>query len=144
MASASRPPRAGSKRANVDFLLVGPGGVVVVDVKAWRALEVPGASRYCDDDCRDDEVSKLLSLADRVQDSVGLLGLTPHALTAALVSPYCDSKRRPVAMSLLALGAVGGVIGICVETGTERLLIRRSLRKIPIKREEGTAEASND
>ena len=47
-------------------------------------------------------------------------------------------------MSLLALGAVGGVIGICVETGTERLLIRRPLRKIPVKREGDTAEASND
>jgi hypothetical protein len=76
---------AGSKRANVDFLLVGPGGVVVVDVKAWRALEIRGTSVYCDNDCRDDEVSKLLSLTDRVQDSVGLLGLTPQALTPALV-----------------------------------------------------------
>ncbi|MFL6133170.1 MAG: NERD domain-containing protein [Nocardioidaceae bacterium] len=27
---------AGSKRANVDILLVGPGGVVVVDVKTWH------------------------------------------------------------------------------------------------------------
>lgn len=76
---------AGSKRANVDFLLVGPGGVVVVDVKAWRALEVRGTSVYCEDECRDDEVSKLLSLTDHVQDSVGLLGLTPQALTPLLV-----------------------------------------------------------
>lgn len=76
---------AGSKRANVDFLLVGPGGVVVVDVKAWRALEVRGSSLYCEEDCRDDEVSKLLSLTDHVQDSVGLLGLTPQALTPVLV-----------------------------------------------------------
>src|SRR5215211_1574966 len=60
---------AGSKRANVDFLLVGPGGVVVVDVKAWRALEVRNDSVFCEDECRDDEVSKLLSLTDRVQDS---------------------------------------------------------------------------
>lgn len=76
---------AGSKRANVDFVLVGPGGVVVVDVKAWRALEVRGSSLYCEEDCRDDEVSKLLSLTDHVQDSVGLLGLTPQALTPVLV-----------------------------------------------------------
>ncbi len=76
---------AGSKRANVDFLLVGPGGVVVVDVKAWRALEVRDGSVFCEDDCRDDEVSKLLSLADHVQDSVSLLGLVPQALTPVLV-----------------------------------------------------------
>lgn len=76
---------AGSRRANVDLLLIGPGGVVVVDVKAWRSLEVRGESVYCEDDCRDDEVDKLLSLTDRVQDSVALLGLTPQALTPALV-----------------------------------------------------------
>ncbi|MGH3371171.1 MAG: UvrD-helicase domain-containing protein [Nocardioidaceae bacterium] len=76
---------AGSKRANVDFLLVGPGGVVVVDVKAWRALEVRNGSVFCDDECRDDELSKLLSLTERVQDSVSLLGLTPQSLTSVLV-----------------------------------------------------------
>jgi hypothetical protein len=76
---------AGSKRANVDFLLVGPGGVVVVDVKAWRALEVRNGSVFCEDECRDGEVSKLLSLTDKVQDSVSLLGLTGQALWPVLV-----------------------------------------------------------
>src|SRR3954453_267772 len=76
---------AGSKRANVDFLLVGPGGVVVVDVKAWRALEVRNGSVFCEDECRDDEVSKLRSLTDKVQDSVSLLGMTHQALGPALV-----------------------------------------------------------
>ena len=76
---------ARSKRANVDFLLVGPGGVVVVDVKAWRALEVRNDSLFCEDECRDDEASKLLSLTDRVQDSVALLGLTRQALWPVLV-----------------------------------------------------------
>jgi hypothetical protein len=76
---------AGSKRANVDFLLVGPGGVVVADVKAWRDLEVRHDSLFCQDECRDDEVGKLLGLTDQVQDSVGLLGLTRQALWPALV-----------------------------------------------------------
>jgi hypothetical protein len=77
---------AGSKRANVDFLLVGPGGVVVVDVKAWRAVpEVREGSVFCGDECRDDEVGRLLSLTDRVQDSVALLGLTRQALRPVLV-----------------------------------------------------------
>src|SRR4051794_34456057 len=77
--------RAGSKRANVDFLLIGPGGVVVADVKAWRALQVRNDSLFCEDECRDDEVGKLLGLTDQVQDSVGLLGLTRQALWPVLV-----------------------------------------------------------
>ncbi len=76
---------AGSKRANVDFLLVGPGGVVVVDVKAWRALEVRTDSVFCEDDCRDDELAKLRSLVDRVQESLSDIGLTSQAIWPALV-----------------------------------------------------------
>lgn len=76
---------AGSRRANVDFLLVGPGGVVVVDVKAWRALQVVNNSLFCEDECRDDEAAKLLSLVDRVQDSIAELGVTPQTLHPALV-----------------------------------------------------------
>ena len=64
---------AGSKRANVDVLLVGPGGVVVVDVKAWAGLEVRGDSLFCGEECRDDEVGKVLSLTQRVQDAVAVL-----------------------------------------------------------------------
>ena len=75
----------GSKRANVDFLLVGPGGVVVVDVKAWRALQVVNGSLFCEDECRDDEAGKLLSLHQRVQDAVSVLGLTAQALWPVLV-----------------------------------------------------------
>lgn len=76
---------AGSKRANVDFLLVGPGGVVVVDVKAWRSLQIRQGSLFCDDQCRDDQASKLLSLTDRVQDSVSEVGLTRQALSPVMV-----------------------------------------------------------
>src|SRR5689334_1219164 len=39
----------GSRRANVDFLLVGPGGVVVVDVKAWRGLQIVNGSIFCEE-----------------------------------------------------------------------------------------------
>lgn len=92
--------RRWGRRANVDFLLVGPGGVVVVDVKAWRALQVRGDSVFCDDECRDDEVSKLLALADRVEDSLGLLGLTPQAITPVLVfaGRRLDSRVRRAAL----------------------------------------------
>src|SRR3954470_10328923 len=75
----------GSKRANVDFLLVGPGGVVVVDVKAWRALEVKNGSIFCDDECRDDEAEKLLDLTGQVEASLAETGLTTAAVRPALV-----------------------------------------------------------
>lgn len=76
---------AGSKRANADFILIGPGGVVVVDVKAWRGLQVMNDSVFCDDECRDDEVTKLHSLTARVQDCVSEVGLTSQAIWPVLV-----------------------------------------------------------
>ena len=76
---------SGSKRANVDCILVGPGGVIVVDVKAWRALELRNGSVFCDDECRDSEVDKVLALTDRVHESLGLLGITRQTVRAALV-----------------------------------------------------------
>lgn len=93
---------AGSKRANVDFLLVGPGGVVVVDVKAWRALDVRNGSVFCEDECRDGEALKLLSLTDRVQESVGLLGLTRQAVWPVLV--FAGRRRQERAQHVDLVG----------------------------------------
>lgn len=76
---------AGSKRANVDLLMVGPGGVVVGDVKAWRSLEVRGGSVFCEDDCRDDEMTKLLGLTQTVHDALAPLGLTGQAVHPVLI-----------------------------------------------------------
>src|SRR4051794_24039082 len=92
---------AGSKRANVDLLLIGPGGVVVADVKAWRALQVRNDSLFCEDECRDDEVGKLLGLTDQVQDSVGLLGLTRQALWPALVFAGRRLSERAAGVDLV-------------------------------------------
>ncbi|MGI8899561.1 MAG: 3'-5' exonuclease [Nocardioides sp.] len=97
---------AGSKRANVDCLLVGPGGVVVVDVKAWRALEVRNGSLFCEDECRDDEISKLLGLVDRVQDCVRPAGLTRQALWPALVFAGRHVSARTQGVQLLGDGGV--------------------------------------
>ncbi len=75
----------GSRTANVDLLMVGPGGVLVVDVKAWRSLQVIGGSVFCDDECRDDDVASVLSLASTVEETVADLGLAPLEVLPALV-----------------------------------------------------------
>ena len=97
---------AGSRRANVDLLLVGPGGVVVVDVKAWRALEIRGDNVFCEDDCRDDEVAKLLGLVDRVQEAVHETGLTGQAIWPVLVFAGRTVCARAQNVDLLGEGNV--------------------------------------
>src|SRR3954454_21968195 len=56
----------GSKRANVDFVLIGPGGVVVLDAKHWAELEIRNGSVFRGDECEDAEVDKLARLVDSI------------------------------------------------------------------------------
>lgn len=75
----------GSRHANVDLILVGPGGVVVADVKAWRSLQVKGGSIFCDGDCRDEATESMLNVTQLVETSVADLGLAPLEVVPALV-----------------------------------------------------------
>ena len=60
----------GTRSANVDLLHVGPGGVLVVDVKNWREVHVEdGRLRRGQEDAHDD-VEKLLRIAELAEQSV--------------------------------------------------------------------------
>jgi hypothetical protein len=75
----------GSRRAPVDAILIGAGGVVVLDVLGWRDVEVRGGGIYCGLECRDDDAARVRSLTDRVQDALAELGLTRRALWSVLL-----------------------------------------------------------
>jgi hypothetical protein len=65
----------GTQRGNVDVLSVGPGGLLVVDVKAWAEARVDGGRLYRgQEDCQDDvdALHDLAALAEQVTADVGL------------------------------------------------------------------------
>ncbi|WP_336921019.1 UvrD-helicase domain-containing protein [Aquipuribacter sp. SD81] len=72
--------------ANIDLLLVGPGGVVVVDVKRWAEPRVEAGRLYRGDA---DETPMLTALLDTaagvVADALGDLGYAPAAVAVAAV-----------------------------------------------------------
>jgi hypothetical protein len=74
-----------SKRANVDFILVGPGGVVVVDAKSWGELEIRDGSLHRGDACEDEQTAKLTALIDSLADGIAHTGLTCTSISAAMV-----------------------------------------------------------
>ena len=90
----------GSKRANVDFILVGPGGVVVLDAKSWAEMEVRDGCIYRGQSREDDEVAKLVSLVDRIAEGIADTGFTTTAITAAMVfsGRRVDTAAGPVAV----------------------------------------------
>ncbi|MFI9200280.1 UvrD-helicase domain-containing protein [Streptomyces sp. NPDC053048] len=76
----------GTRAANVDMLLVGPGGVFVIDVKNWRA--VPGASDghlTAGRQRRDGEIGKLLAVTRVAEVALASIGLSPVAVQPLMV-----------------------------------------------------------
>ncbi|MGW1194283.1 UvrD-helicase domain-containing protein [Streptomyces sp. NPDC002536] len=76
----------GTRAANVDMLLVGPGGVFVIDVKNWRSApetahgRLTAGGRHCDG-----EVRKLLAVTRVAEGAVAALGLSPVAVQPLMV-----------------------------------------------------------
>jgi AAA domain/Nuclease-related domain len=76
----------GTRSGNVDMILVGPGGVFVVDVKNWRAVpEALDGHLRADGVPRDGEVGKLLAVTRVAERAVESLGLSPVAVQPLMV-----------------------------------------------------------
>ncbi len=94
----------GSKNANVDFLLVGPGGVIVVDAKAWAEVEVRDGALYRGQSREDEEIDKLHRLVDAIADGLAETRLARAAITAVMAF---DNSR--ISASIFGIALVGEV-----------------------------------
>ncbi|WP_110945464.1 nuclease-related domain-containing DEAD/DEAH box helicase [Streptomyces avicenniae] len=76
----------GTRAANVDMLLVGPGGVFVLDVKNWRSVpEAVGGKLMADGENRDAHAAKLLAVTRLAESAVASLGMSPVAVQPLMV-----------------------------------------------------------
>jgi UvrD-like helicase C-terminal domain/AAA domain/Nuclease-related domain len=76
----------GTRRANIDVLLVGPGGVFVIDVKTWRAeVRVERGRLWRDDADASAHVRKLLDQTSAVEGVLAGVGLAPTEVVPLLV-----------------------------------------------------------
>jgi len=82
----------GTRNANIDMIHVGPGGVLVIDVKAWAEPAVSGGRLYCGQADADDELDKLRRVTEQVLDATTELGLAPTEVRAVMVFA---NKRIP-------------------------------------------------
>lgn len=71
--------------ANVDMLHVGPGGVLVVDVKAWREPRIEGGTLFRGDHDATEEVETLVAVTELVEDALAPLGLAPIQVEPVIV-----------------------------------------------------------
>ncbi|MFF4214782.1 nuclease-related domain-containing DEAD/DEAH box helicase [Streptomyces nondiastaticus] len=76
----------GTRAANVDMLLVGPGGVFVIDVKNWRhAPATDGGHLTAGGRTHDAEIGKLLRMTRTAENAVTGLNLSPVAVQPLMV-----------------------------------------------------------
>jgi superfamily I DNA/RNA helicase len=76
----------GTRAANVDMLLIGPGGVFVLDVKNWRsAPEVSKGTLHVGGESRDSHAAKLLAVTRTAEGAVASLGMSPVAVQPLMV-----------------------------------------------------------
>ncbi len=67
----------GTRRAQVDLIVIGPGGVFIVDTKAWAEVSIDRGRVHRGDADVTDEVLGLADLADVTQADLAEIGLAP-------------------------------------------------------------------
>jgi len=107
----------GTRASNIDMIHVGPGGVLVIDVKTWKAPRVQDEQLFNADGPADDDVAKLLRVVELVEEATAPLGLAPLEVVPVIVFA---GRRNPE----LALGRVE-LVG---ERGLVPWLTRRPAR----------------
>lgn len=119
----------GSKRANVDLLLVGPSGVYVVDTKCWADPRVEGGRLFRGGAPADDDVDAVLRLSALVEQSAAEVGLPPLEVVPVLAF----SGRKGITQRLGRVHLLGerDLLAYCARRGqrltdaqVERLLAR--------------------
>lgn len=75
----------GTRRAQVDLVVVGLGGLFIVDTKAWREVSIDNDRVYRGDADVTDDLFALVDLADKVQADMAEIGLAPGEVRPLVV-----------------------------------------------------------
>jgi hypothetical protein len=110
----------GTRRANIDVIVVGPGGVFVVDVKNWRDVTIEGGRLWRGDADADDDLHKLVDQTVAVEEVLAEAGLPPTEVVPLLVL----AGRKNVRAQLDRVTVIG-------ERDLTRDLVRRGARLAP-------------
>ncbi|WP_243882960.1 nuclease-related domain-containing DEAD/DEAH box helicase [Cellulomonas dongxiuzhuiae] len=89
----------GSRRAQVDMVVVGPGGVFIVDTKAWADVTIADDRIHRGQEDVTDDLMTLADLAYRTEGELAEVGLAPgevHAVAVLAGRSGVDERVGPV------------------------------------------------
>jgi hypothetical protein len=112
-------------RANIDLILVGPGGIFVIDVKNWTRPRV-ARNRLLDGDADcTDEVDKVLAATDVVASA-----LLPLDVSAAAVTPMLVFAGRSVTGTIRSVRLLGKEAAVTAIGDSPSRLNEAAVRRI--------------
>ncbi|PWJ46860.1 Nuclease-related domain-containing protein [Quadrisphaera granulorum] len=96
----------GTRAANVDLIQVGPGGVLVIDVKGWAEPRIEAGVLWRGEVDATDDVDALLAVTAPVEDAVAGLGLAPlHVQPVVVLAGRRAADLPPTSLGrVLAMG----------------------------------------
>lgn len=125
--------RPGSLRGDVDMVLVGPGGVILVDAKAWRSAAVVHGRVWRGEEDATAEIERLADLLHVTQGELAEVGLAPGEVRAVVAFTGLDVPRTEL-FGLTLLGdaaAVTEIAGLGTRLGPARVAeVRRALEQL--------------
>jgi hypothetical protein len=95
----------GSAHQNIDLILVGPGGVIIVESKAWREVTVAAGHVFRGDNDVTNEIEQLADLVFRAQTGLAEIGLAAGEVTAMAVVTGAGPRTELYGVSLLSEAA---------------------------------------
>jgi hypothetical protein len=112
----------GSKSANVDFVIVGPSGVIILDAKSWGDVHVHDNKVFQGQTEVTDRFENLRGLADQAQISLAEIGMAPGEIRVGAV--FMGKSR---------LHGYAGGVDLIGEDGALDYLLNRGARLRPLE-----------
>ncbi|WP_084127317.1 nuclease-related domain-containing DEAD/DEAH box helicase [Demequina sp. NBRC 110054] len=75
----------GSRRAQVDLIMVGKPGVFIIDTKAWKDVSIVDQRIFRGDEDVTEDLMNLADLCDRAEEDLASIGLAPGEVHAVVV-----------------------------------------------------------
>lgn len=96
-------------RGNIDALLVGPPGVIILDAKNWREPRIEGGRLWRGDEPMDDEVDKVRRQAEAVVEALAADPVAPNQSLAptSVAAMLVLARRRIKAQEIDGITVVG-------------------------------------
>ena len=131
----------GSSTANVDFIVVGPSGVFLVDAKAWGQVSIQNGRVFQDQDDVTERFENFASLREITEATLAEVGIAPGEIRmAAIFMGQRDMGQQVLGDTNSGTGSQGqdtssaaSGVDLVGEDGAIRYLLERGTRLRPLE-----------